>query len=157
MRWKIVLGFLVIASLIGLFNGLRSQLFTAHQKSTATQNLPLLPKNVSAIDYPELKVFMGQSNLQLLDARPKVAYDLGHLPGAVSVPTEALPQILEKIKPPLSEQALTVIYCDGGACFSSITEAKILGSLGFTKLRVYLGGWEDYELKSRSNNSEVKP
>ena len=80
-----------------------------------------------------------------LDARTADLYAQGHVPRALSAPAEEA----EKSLPPFFERLpLTgplVIYCEGGDCSSSLALAKLLHGRGFTDLRVFNGGWEEWE------------
>jgi rhodanese-related sulfurtransferase len=86
---------------------------------------------------------MGEA--AFLDARTKDTYAQGHVPRAMSAPAEdaeaSLPSFVERL--PL-EGAL-VIYCEGGDCSSSLALAKLLYEKGFTDIRVFNGGWEEWE------------
>jgi ArsR family transcriptional regulator len=147
MRWKIVFWFLLLAVVIGALNGFRSGIWKwgSFLNTTKTETAsPLLPKNVKAITKIELQALLKEKKIQILDARPKTAFLAGHISNAVNVPSDELPAVLDSLRPPLDEKLRTIIYCDGGTCYSSIHEAKILSSLGFTRLEVYLGGWDDW-------------
>jgi rhodanese-related sulfurtransferase len=80
-----------------------------------------------------------------LDARTTDLYAQGHVPRALSAPAEEA----EKSFPPFFErlplEGTLVIYCEGGDCSSSLALAKLLHGRGFTDLRVFNGGWEEWE------------
>jgi rhodanese-related sulfurtransferase len=86
---------------------------------------------------------MGEA--ALLDARTADLYAQGHVPRALSAPAKeaeaSLPWFFERL--PL-EGAL-VIYCEGGDCSSSLVLAKLLHEKGFTDIRIFSGGWEEWE------------
>ena len=52
---------------------------------------------------------MSKSEVLLLDLRPEVEFQAGHLPGAVSIPLDELEQSLEE----LTSDRLVVAYCGG--------------------------------------------
>lgn len=80
-----------------------------------------------------------------LDARAGDLYREGHVPRALSAPAKeaetALPPFFERL--PL--EGTLVVYCEGGSCSSSLILAKLLGEKGFTDIRVFSGGWEEWE------------
>ncbi len=103
-------------------------------------------------DFPNLRMITVQETEDLwrtggaafVDARAAELYAQGHVPGALSAPpagSEAeLPTFFERL--PL--EGPIVIYCEGGDCHSSLALAKRLHEKGFTDLRVFGGGWEEW-------------
>jgi rhodanese-related sulfurtransferase/predicted transcriptional regulator len=64
------------------------------------------------ISATELRERLAQEEVVLLDARPRVEYEAGHVPGAISVPREELEKHLDQLPP-----AKTVVaYCRGPYC-----------------------------------------
>jgi rhodanese-related sulfurtransferase len=80
-----------------------------------------------------------------LDARTADLYREGHVLRALSAPAKeaeaSLPSFFER----LSLEGALVIYCEGGDCQSSLALAKLLHEKGFTDIRVFSGGWEEWE------------
>jgi len=60
----------------------------------------------------ELERLMQKDEVLLVDVRPALEFDAGHLPGALSIPVEELPGLLEK----LSRRRPIVTYCRGAYC-----------------------------------------
>jgi rhodanese-related sulfurtransferase len=80
----------------------------------------------------------------VLDARAGGFFSQGHVPRARNFPAaesgDALPrEILDRPK-----DMTIVVYCEGGACQSSLTLAKRLHDEGFKDIRVFGGGWEEW-------------
>ena len=79
----------------------------------------------------------------IIDARNDVAYQRGHVPGALSLPYERFAVCYGKLKPLLEadkNQPIT-IYCNGGGCGSSEEEHKKFVNMGYTRVSVFAGGW----------------
>lgn len=75
--------------------------------------LAKLPKGVSEIKTEELsKMIQDHVPMLLADARPKMRYDQGHLPSAVSIPVPMLKEQKEAVLPK-DKDALIVFYCGG--------------------------------------------
>ncbi|MGA1598664.1 MAG: rhodanese-like domain-containing protein [bacterium] len=91
------------------------------------------------IETKELAVLLnGKTPFTLYDARPAAKYDAGHLPGALSLPLDALkknPSVL-----PQDKDQLLIFYCGGLTCPLSPSAAKIAQAEGHTNIRVYHGG-----------------
>jgi rhodanese-related sulfurtransferase len=65
-----------------------------------------------------------------------------HLPGAINVPVNLLRDLAPLL---FGLHEGIVVYCANPACSASMTAAKILGQLGFTRVYDYTGGIEDWE------------
>ncbi len=72
----------------------------------------------------------------LVDVRPKVRYEEGHVPGAISIPTPMLEANLDK----LPKDRLVIFYCGGLACHLSPEAAEIAKKHGFTNIKVWYEG-----------------
>lgn len=87
----------------------------------------------------ELKKWMeSRADIVVVDAQPKVAYEMGHIKGAINFPWAA------EIKPPLalSRNKPLILYCD---CAHE-EDAEDLGrqlsqKWGYTNIKVLEGGW----------------
>src|SRR5262245_6693640 len=60
----------------------------------------------------ELRPQLDRGDVVLLDARPRPEYDAGHLPVAISIPIDELPERLDE----LPTGKLIVTYCRGPLC-----------------------------------------
>ncbi|MEX0991662.1 MAG: metalloregulator ArsR/SmtB family transcription factor [Actinomycetota bacterium] len=81
----------------------------------------------------------------VLDVRPTVEFASGHLPGAMSVPLEVLPQRL----PELPRDRRIVVYCRGTYCHSADEAVAALRQEGFDAVRLE-GGWPEWAAEGRS-------
>jgi DNA-binding transcriptional ArsR family regulator len=66
----------------------------------------------SQIAADEVRTRLQAGDVVLLDVRPSIEFDAGHLPGARSIPIDELSQRLEE----LPSDALIVAYCRGPLC-----------------------------------------
>jgi hypothetical protein len=75
--------------------------------------LAKLPEGVTEIKVDELyKLLQDHAPLTLVDARPELRYNQGHLPGAISIPVPKLKEQKEKVLP-ADKDKLLVFYCGG--------------------------------------------
>jgi len=87
---------------------------------------------------------LGEPGIIILDARPPEDYREGHIPGAISVPYD---EILEKPEPFLHELPLDqeiIAYCEGIQCSNAEDVALLLQERGYSNVKVFLGGWEEW-------------
>jgi len=99
---------------------------------------------VKAVRYEQLVQLLAHPEVLLLDARRPEDYAAGHIPGARNVfAYDFAAHIPELIT--LPRDKLVVIYCDGGQCELSHYLAEQLRALGFQRLYIYEGGWEEWQ------------
>ncbi len=72
----------------------------------------------------------------LVDVRPRVRYEEGHVPGAISIPRPMLEANLDK----LPKDRLVIFYCGGLACHLSPEAAEVAKQNGFTNIKVWYEG-----------------
>jgi rhodanese-related sulfurtransferase len=91
-----------------------------------------------------LQMIKGKEMISI-DVRLKQAFDMGHLPDALSFPLsefdDGLPQLLDLVKKDMA----VLVYCSGVECSDSHTFAAKLLELNFTKVRVYPGGFQEWQ------------
>lgn len=78
----------------------------------------------------------------LLEALPERYYAQKHLPGARLFPHDQV-DILAPTLP--DREADIVVYCASATCQNSHITARRLAQLGYTQVRVYAGGKQDWE------------
>jgi rhodanese-related sulfurtransferase len=82
-----------------------------------------------------------QGNYQLIDVRPELKFNAGHIPTAISIPKPLLQQNLDK----LSRDKRLIFYCGGITCKLSPQAAEIAAQNGFTNVKVYYDGMPAWE------------
>jgi rhodanese-related sulfurtransferase/DNA-binding transcriptional ArsR family regulator len=90
---------------------------------------------LDSISREELLERLSAGSVTLLDVRPAEEYALGHLPGALNIPTEELMQRLSEL--PRDQEI--VAYCRGPYCIFSTTAASRLRAKGFHVRRLAAG------------------
>jgi rhodanese-related sulfurtransferase len=78
----------------------------------------------------------------LLEALPAKYFDDAHLPGARNMPHDAVPELAPRLAP--DKAAPIVVYCANAACQNSHIAAVRLKQLGYTDVRVYAAGKQDW-------------
>jgi len=87
------------------------------------------------ISVDELQERMGKQGVLLLDVRPAVEFQAGHLPGAVSIPLDQLEQRLGE----LPQGKLIVAYCRGPYCVFADQALELLAGQGRNVARLEEG------------------
>ncbi len=99
---------------------------------------------VRMITLAEAEDLWAAGEALVIDARAGELYAQGHVPRARNIPADgsgnAFPrEILDR-----PDDMTIVVYCEGGACQSSLALAKRLHDEGFKDIRVFSGGWEEW-------------
>lgn len=83
----------------------------------------------------QLLTRMRRGELILLDVRPRIEYEAGHLPNAVSIPIAELEQHLDKLPP----DKTVVAYCRGPYCVYADEALELLAGKGYRVARLEEG------------------
>lgn len=93
----------------------------------------------------ELEAKLASGEVILLDVRPRLEYDAGHLPGAISIPISELAERLAEL--PVGKMIVT--YCRGAYCLFADEAIRLLRERGFEARRLE-GGWPEWVTDGRS-------
>lgn len=87
----------------------------------------------------DLQALIDQGKVLLIDVRPRIEFEHGHLPGAVSIPVDELPARLGT----LPKRRRIVAYCRGEYCLFADDAVALLRAEGFNAVRLD-GGWPEW-------------
>jgi rhodanese-related sulfurtransferase len=143
---------IVAAGVIGiLVNTVRGDSIPLIQKikpvSTAQHGVPADPSSVpeESITAERVKNLISIGDVFIIDARPAADYDAGHIPTAINVPYDRLPDYIDDLTSLIGVDAEVICYCTGPSCDFSDQIATELKFLGYTRVVVFTGGWEHWE------------
>ncbi|MFQ5660786.1 MAG: rhodanese-like domain-containing protein [Gammaproteobacteria bacterium] len=98
---------------------------------------------IKRISREELQTMISHGNdFVLIDSLPVEAYRKGHLPGAISIPSDDI--IAESPRRLPDCHVEIVVYCSNGPCKRSDKAAARLTRLGYTNVRDYHEGKADW-------------
>jgi len=80
--------------------------------------------------------------LVLVEALPEKYFRHTHLPGAVNLPHDQVDALAPRLLP--DKAATIVVYCASASCANSAIAAERLEALGYTGVREYHEGKEDW-------------
>jgi len=80
--------------------------------------------------------------LILLEALPPMYFEDAHLPGALNMPHDRVNELAADLIP--SQDAQVVVYCANLPCQNSAIAAAHLAKLGYTNVREYAEGKQDW-------------
>jgi rhodanese-related sulfurtransferase len=93
----------------------------------------------AGLTHDELAMLLAEDKALLIDVRPRLEYESGHLPGAISMPVDELPARLGE----LPRDRRIVTYCRGIYCAMSDDAEALLRGRGFEVVRLE-GGWPEW-------------
>ncbi len=110
------------------------------------------------ISNPEIIKNIIEKKLRLvLDARPEFVYRQGHLPSAISFPLVDFDERIVRFMRSVDRKKPILVYCSGPECTDSHTVAKRLIHLGYKNVKVFSGGfmqWQDKGYEIQKNEKE---
>jgi rhodanese-related sulfurtransferase len=92
----------------------------------------------------DLAAAVHVGDVLLIDVRPAIEYEHGHLPEAVSMPIDSFAGGLETL--PMSRRI--VVYCRGRYCRFADEAVAVLRGAGFDAVRLE-GGWPEWRAEGR--------
>jgi len=134
-----MLGLIVMGTVIGLvYNTISPQSIPLR----GGQEARLEQQGARTIDLKEVRYYLEQPGVVLIDARSPEEFSLGHIPRAVNLPDDQFVQFFPKLKDGLVKADLIIIYCSGGSCGTSEDLAlKLLKKgIGESRIAVFSGG-----------------
>ena len=84
----------------------------------------------------------GKDTIVLIEALPEGYYLKGHLPGALNVPHDRVRELAPALIPDKTAEVIT--YCASATCQNSHIAADTLRAMGYTNVRVYAEGKQDW-------------
>lgn len=101
-------------------------------------------KQVDVATVKQYAVLPKRADVTIVDSRPAARkYDIGHIPTAVNIPDSQFDQLAPKLLPQDKSQ-LVIFYCDGPECMLSHNSAFKAEKLGYTNVRVHVGGFPEW-------------
>ena len=90
----------------------------------------------------ELEALVATGSVVVIDALPADYYDQLHLPGALNLVADDVEELAPELLP--DKDATVVTYCSNTACGNSKAVANRLERLGYTAVRAYRDGIQDW-------------
>ena len=101
------------------------------------------------VTYEQVAKLINNPDVVFIDARTEENYSRGYIGNAVNIyPNSDEEEFVQKIMQIPMDKTI-ICYCDGGTCDLSHIVAEELIALGFKRVFLYSGGWEEWEKKRR--------
>lgn len=99
--------------------------------------------SLAVIGFEEADALFRKELALFVDSREAEDFAGGSIPGAINIPTSAYREGHAPLMAP--KGSLLVVFCSGGDCELSHELARLLVKDGYRKVRVYVGGFEEWE------------
>ena len=99
-------------------------------------------RSADAVSLDELNKFTQSDGVMLLDVRPSIEYEFGHITGAISMPMN---ELMEKLNT-LSPDKEIIAYCRGPFCVLADEAVKLLSERGY-RVRRLDDGYPEWKMK----------
>lgn len=101
----------------------------------------------NSLTYDQMKKIALSPDFVIIDARRPDQYEEGTIGNAINInPDIDQMELFEKLANLPGEKPI-VCFCDGGTCDLSDIIAEELLNLGFKRVFLYSGGWEEWQKK----------
>ncbi|NUU21828.1 MAG: rhodanese-like domain-containing protein [Streptomycetaceae bacterium] len=100
----------------------------------------------------------GAPGVVVVDTRSRVAWDQGHIPGALHIPTAQIPELAPQL---IGDDVTVVTYCWGPGCNGATRAALAFARLGYP-VKEMLGGFEywareGFDVESATGTARTAP
>ncbi len=95
------------------------------------------------IEREELAAAIDAGSVTVVEALGQSYFEQGHLPGAVNIPHTEVAQLAPSLLP--DKDAAIVVYCSNTQCQNSAIAQGELRRMGYTNVRKYAEGKQDWE------------
>jgi len=138
-------------------NSLAPSLTTSVPTNSTSSNLTsthaITNSSALTVRWIEIKALVESGQIVLVDGRPKTAYDIDHIPNAVSLPLESAPQAFIDFATKYPLNTALVVYCSSENCDAAHELAeKLRRDLGYTNVKEMLGGVVEYRMAESGTN-----
>jgi rhodanese-related sulfurtransferase len=182
LAWRQVITILAAAVALGLVYNIASPLGVRAPKPESQAAMPLTKSNLPAtplippaftnptsvatssaslstnvspfiVRWAEVKALLEAGQIVLVDGRPKTAYDIEHIPGAVSLPGDSPPAEFIAFATKYPQDTAVVVYCSSENCDAAHELAeKLRKELGFKNVKEMPGGVVEYRVTGSKTN-----
>ncbi len=109
----------------------------------------VLYEEISSVNLMQRLSNSSDNGYIILDIRPKIAYDMGHIPGAINIPLSNLGyRYIE-----LNKTKDIIVYCDIG--LQSKVACQILINVGFKDVYNLTGGLKEWTYALETSSGSV--
>jgi len=115
----------------------------------APKTEPEGPAHLTVITLAEATKYNESRSAIFVDARSAQRFAMGHVPGALNVPSSDFDKGFERNGPRLPRDAKIVVYCESASCDQAEEVANKLLEKGYRKVMHFKDGWLVWEFSDQ--------
>ncbi len=100
--------------------------------------------DAAVVNLSEAMAAFNSGQAIFLDSRKKEDFEAGHIKGAQRCFLEEFDIEFPLVKDKLPKEALIITYCDGDECELSLFLARNLKNEGYSNVKIFFGGWQEW-------------
>lgn len=154
--WLVIVALAALAVGLAIDQGFRRPALGLRYVSAAQKMTAELPQSIEQLGVEEVAGIINRSSAVVLDARPRVFYEMGHLPGARSLSREEFDKDFALLEAELRADGRTLlVYCADVDCEDGAIVARALQTKGMRSVSLFPGGFAEWE--ASGNTVEALP
>ncbi len=117
------------------------------EKNPASESVESSPEDLVEpvwIELEEALQYFEEGTALFIDARDEEEYGEGHITGAVNVPYGWYLEEHPDLSSFFPEDKILITYCGGAECEASIELAMVMYERGYSGIKIFFGGWQDW-------------
>ncbi|MEW5807624.1 MAG: rhodanese-like domain-containing protein, partial [Acidobacteriota bacterium] len=114
------------------------------QSGEVRESRAVEPQEPEWIELELARKHFEEKDAIFIDAREVEEYQEGHIQDAVNVPYGWYWKEHPDLSTLLPEGRVIIIYCSGSDCEASVQLAFAMFERGYSNLKIFFGGWEDW-------------
>lgn len=123
--------------------------FLSHPRAAEAVRMAHQGNFIPKVGMKQVRAFLDDGTV-FVDARVSRDFDTGHFDGAISVPVDTDGVERDMAMANVSKDVRIVVYCQSARCKFAETVAIRLIDDGYSDIRVYKGGWAEWEAANGS-------
>lgn len=110
------------------------------------------------ISLEDAKKHANDPSILFVDARAKVEYDQGHIPGAIPLPSGEFEKYYDMYKSKITKAKKLISYCHGIGCkLSEKTAEQLYNNKKHKNVAVFFGGWPQWTQNNMPTETGPEP
>jgi len=102
--------------------------------------------NPQPMSWAKVEEWTAQRQALLVDTRSEQAFKAGHVPGAVSLPSESTPETIAAFRQRYGTNRALIVYGDAaGSMRAFVTGRQLMRDAGFTSVRFVMEGYREWK------------
>lgn len=100
------------------------------------------------VNVADVESALGDSGVLIIDVRPDLFFEDGHIPGAKNLMRDKFEETYPKMSEAMKKAVRVIVYCAGAHCETGEAVTEALRKLGHNNISLYRGGWDEWSAQN---------